>query len=74
MTAVEDLPLWVFRLVAAVDRFEDEHSPGPCLDEALREVPDGVRLAAKVGKRFADAGRESLSAGVRSTIAGELKP
>lgn len=67
MTATADLPLWVFRFVAAVDRFEDEHSPGPCLAGALEEVPAEVRLAAQVGKRFADAGREALDSALSST-------
>ncbi len=68
MTPVEDLPLWVFRFVASVERFEDEHSPGQCLAEALSEVPAEVRLAAKFGKRFAEAGRDALDSALSLTV------
>jgi hypothetical protein len=68
MIAPEDLPSWVFRLVAAVERFEDVHSPGPCLADALSEVPADVRLAAEVGERFADAGRDALDSALASTV------
>lgn len=34
------LPLWVYELIAAIDKYEDEHSKGAaCFGEALGLVP-----------------------------------
>jgi hypothetical protein len=45
---VADQPTWVLELVAAVERFEYEHSAMPvCLDGELERVPLEVRAEAR---------------------------
>ncbi|KUL59668.1 hypothetical protein ADL32_19050 [Streptomyces albidoflavus] len=55
-----ELPPWVWDLVIALQRYEDEHDKdAPCLNSVLAAVPFDVRDQATVIRRYVQQAQQS---------------